>query len=174
MVNDYHSLLVGSHDYCFSQKSICKCNDESVDHLFIHCPVAMDLWSMVLGLFGVSWVMPQSIVGLLACQQGWFGRHRNGHIWIIIPHCLIMCVFGRKEIVGVLKIMRDPYQTSSYFSLELYWIGWLPVYQGVPFFISIKLITYKKKDVWVYSLSQVSVHQVAPINFTSALFSNKY
>ena len=28
-------------------------------------------------------------------------------------------------MVGVLKIMRDPYQTLSYFSLELYWIGWL-------------------------------------------------
>ena len=32
---------------------------------------------------------------------------------------------GGKEIVGVLKIMRDPYQNSSYSSLELYWIGWL-------------------------------------------------
>ena len=54
---------------------MCKCNDESVDHLFIHCPVVMDLWSMVLGLFGVSWVMPQLVVGLLACWQGWFSRH---------------------------------------------------------------------------------------------------
>ena len=107
-------------DWCY----MCKCNDESVDHLFIHCPVVMDLWSMVLGLFGVSWVMPQLVVGLLACWQGWFSRHRNGHIWIIIPHCLT-CVFGRKEIVDVMKIMRDPYQTSSYFSLKLYWIGCL-------------------------------------------------
>ena len=100
---------------------MCKCNDESVDHLFIHCPVAMDLWSMVLGLFGVSSVMPQLVVGLLACWQGWFGCHQNGHIWIIIPHC----VFGRKEMVNVLKIMRDPYQTSSFFFLQLYWIGCL-------------------------------------------------
>ena len=46
---------------------MCKCNDKSVDHLFLHYLVAMDLWSMVLGLFGVSWVMPQSIVELLAC-----------------------------------------------------------------------------------------------------------
>ena len=49
-------------DWCY----MCKCNDKSVDHLFIHCLVAMDLWSMVLGLFGVSWVMPQSVVELLA------------------------------------------------------------------------------------------------------------
>ena len=36
-------------DWCY----MCKCNGESVDHLFLHCPVAIDLWSMVLGLFGV-------------------------------------------------------------------------------------------------------------------------
>ena len=36
-------------DWCY----MCKCNGESVNHLFLHCLVAMDLWSMVLGLFGV-------------------------------------------------------------------------------------------------------------------------
>ena len=71
----------------------------------------------MVGLFGVSWDMPKLVVGLLACWQGWFGRHQNGHIWIIVPHCL-MWVFGGKEIAGVLKIMTDPYHTSSYFSLE--------------------------------------------------------
>lgn len=30
-----------------------KCNGESVDHPLLHCPIASDLWSMVLGLFGV-------------------------------------------------------------------------------------------------------------------------
>ena len=33
-------------DWCY----ICKCNEELVDHLFLYCPVAMDLWSMVLDL----------------------------------------------------------------------------------------------------------------------------
>ena len=56
-------------DWCY----MCKCNDESLDHLFLRCLVAMDLRSLVLGLFGVSWVMPKSVVGLLACWQGWFG-----------------------------------------------------------------------------------------------------
>ena len=80
-------------DWCY----MCKCNGESVDHLFLHCPVAMDLWSMVLGLFGVSWVMPKSVVELLACWQGWFGRHWNGHIWIIIPRCLMWCLWRERN-----------------------------------------------------------------------------
>ena len=50
-------------DWCY----MCKCNGKSVDLLFLHCLVVMDLWSMVLGLFGVSRVMPQSVVELLAC-----------------------------------------------------------------------------------------------------------
>jgi hypothetical protein len=33
---------------------------ESIDHLFLHCRVATELWSMILQLFGVVWVMPQS------------------------------------------------------------------------------------------------------------------
>ena len=107
-------------DWCY----MCQCNGELVDHLFLHFPVAMDLWSMVLCLFGVSWVMPQSVVGLLACWQGWFGHYRNEHIWIIVPHYL-MWWFWEERNVGVLKITRAPYQTSSYFSLELYWIGCL-------------------------------------------------
>ena len=44
-------------DWCY----MCKCNSESVDHLFLHCPIASELWDMVFGLFGVSWVVPLSI-----------------------------------------------------------------------------------------------------------------
>ena len=51
---------------------MCKCNSETIDHLFLHCPVALELWDMVFGLFGVCWVMPFSVVGLLACWQGRF------------------------------------------------------------------------------------------------------
>ena len=88
---------------------MCKCNGELIDHLFLHCPVAMDMWAMVFGLFGVSWVMPQSVVGLLACWQGSFGRHRNGYIWLWFP--IAYCgAFGWREIIGALKIKRDPYQ----------------------------------------------------------------
>ena len=49
---------------------MCKCNSETVDHLFLHCLVALELWDMVFGLFGVCWVMPMFVVELLACWQG--------------------------------------------------------------------------------------------------------
>ena len=76
---------------------MCKCNGESVDHLLLNCPIASDLWSMILVLFGLSWVMPKSVVELLACWQGHFGCHRNGHIWMVIPHCLMWCIWRERN-----------------------------------------------------------------------------
>ena len=76
---------------------MCKCYGESVDHLFLHCPVAMDMWAMVFRLFGVSWVMSQSVVGLLACWQGRFGCHRNGYIWLIVLHYLLWCLWRKRN-----------------------------------------------------------------------------
>ena len=45
---------------------MCKCYEESVNHLLLHCPVAIELWAMVLGLFGVYWVMPKIVVDLFS------------------------------------------------------------------------------------------------------------
>ena len=92
-INNLRKGNVWILDLCY----MCKCNGESIDHLFLHCPVAMDLWPMVLGLFGGSQVMPKSVVGLLACWQRWFGHHRNGHIWIIVPHCLMWCLWRERN-----------------------------------------------------------------------------
>jgi hypothetical protein len=43
---------------------MCKQSGEDVDHLFLHCSVAMELWSLVFGLFGVQWVMPRFVIDL--------------------------------------------------------------------------------------------------------------
>ena len=88
---------------------MCKCNGESVDHLFLHCPVAMDMWAMVFGLFGVSWVMLQYVVGLLACGKAVLAVIEMGiyGLWFPIAY---YGAFGGREIVGALKIRRNPYQ----------------------------------------------------------------
>ena len=76
---------------------MCKCNSESVDHLFLHCPVASELWDMVFGLFEVCWVMPMFVVGVFACWQGRSSRHHNGDIWKVVPLCLIGCIWKERN-----------------------------------------------------------------------------
>ena len=100
---------------------MCKCNSETINHLLIHCLVAMDLWAMVQGLFGESWVLPKFAVELLACQQGQFGCHCNGHIWIVVSHCLTCCIWKERNSrcfedsersLPDLKLFLEPYQTG--------------------------------------------------------------
>ena len=66
MIDNLRKRKVCILDWCY----MCKCYSEIVDHLFLHCLAAMELWDMVFGLFGVCWVMPMTIVELLACWQG--------------------------------------------------------------------------------------------------------
>ncbi|KAL6346450.1 hypothetical protein AAG906_033246 [Vitis piasezkii] len=40
---------------------LCKGNGESIDHLFLHCPVTIGLWHRLFNLVGVIWVPPRSI-----------------------------------------------------------------------------------------------------------------
>ena len=80
-------------DWCY----MCKYDSETIDHLLLHYLVAMDLWAMDFGLFGVCWVMPKSIVELLACWQGRFGRRHNGYIWIIVSYCLMWCIWKERN-----------------------------------------------------------------------------
>ena len=76
---------------------MCKCNSETVDNLFFHCPVAINLWAMSLSLFGVCWIMPKSVVELLASWQGQFGRHHNGYVSIVVPYCLVWCIWKERD-----------------------------------------------------------------------------
>ena len=48
-------------DWC----DMCKVSGESTDHLFLHCPIATDLWSCMFSLFGLHWVMPKGVLPFL-------------------------------------------------------------------------------------------------------------
>jgi hypothetical protein len=51
----YHLFLVS---WC----CMCKVDGESADHLFLHCALARELWTMVFSLFGMHWVTLRRIV----------------------------------------------------------------------------------------------------------------
>ena len=76
---------------------MCKRNGELVDHLLLHCPIVYELWFMVFTLFGIYWAMPKTMVKHPACWQGNFGHHHNGVIWMVVPHCLVWCIWRERN-----------------------------------------------------------------------------
>ena len=53
--------------------------------------VTHSLWTFMLQAFGIHWVMPRSMVGLLSCWHQWLGKHYSD-IWNLVPRCLMWIV----------------------------------------------------------------------------------
>ena len=76
---------------------MCKVDGESMDHLFLHCALARELWTMVFSLFGMYWVMPKQIVDVFASWKGRLGRHKNRHTWEVVPHCVMWSLWRERN-----------------------------------------------------------------------------
>ena len=76
---------------------MCKSSGETVNHLLLHCPIAWELWSMVLILFGTIWVMPWGVVDLLSCWHGPRSKSEAGKIWKMTPHCLMWWLWQERN-----------------------------------------------------------------------------
>jgi hypothetical protein len=52
---------------------------------------------MVLGLFGVHWVMPCHVLDVWAGWQGSYGSHCNLVVWRMVPHCVMWCLWRERN-----------------------------------------------------------------------------
>ena len=75
---------------------MCCCNEESVDHLLLHFPVAHSLWVHMLQVFEIQWVMPSSLESLVFCWRYWQGKF-NSNIWNMVPGCLMWNVWMERN-----------------------------------------------------------------------------
>ncbi|KAG7958106.1 hypothetical protein I3843_10G002800 [Carya illinoinensis] len=66
---------------------------ESVDHLLLHCEVARGLWNEILSQLDLGWVMPETVVAVLASWTDLRGIQQIKAIWKMIPICIIWCVW---------------------------------------------------------------------------------
>ena len=77
---------------------------------------------MVLGLFGVCWVMPKIVVELLACWLGCFQRH-----WNVLCGWLprLFDVEGEEQLEFLKTEKTMPYLKSFFFRTSLDWMSFL-------------------------------------------------
>lgn len=91
-----------------------------MNHLLLHCPVAMELWNLLFCLFNVSWVMPRSIKELFLCWSLYKHRRRN-LFWEAAPPgvCWIMWkernrrVFDNVE--GSISFLKNTFLRTLFF-----------------------------------------------------------
>ncbi|RVW23465.1 putative ribonuclease H protein [Vitis vinifera] len=78
-------------NHCF----LCGCEEESVNHILIHCIVVRALWDIVFGLVDVKWVFPETVKEVLASWRGSFVGKKRKKIWDAIP-----CVYFLDGVEG--------------------------------------------------------------------------
>ncbi|RVW56571.1 hypothetical protein CK203_086726 [Vitis vinifera] len=72
--------------------NLCKENEETVNHILIHCGKTRDLWNLLFSSFGVVWVLPESVRNLLLeWKMKGMGKKRNV-VWKMAPICLFWCI----------------------------------------------------------------------------------
>jgi hypothetical protein len=76
---------------------MCKQSGESINHLLLYCQVARVLWSVVLTLFDVTWVMSEGLVDLLVCWRSQCGNISAKEVWRIAPLCLMWIIWRERN-----------------------------------------------------------------------------
>ena len=104
-----------------NQCCMCCCHGESVDHLLLHRLVTYTLWTFMRQAFGIHWVMPGSVAGLLFCWHQWLGKH-SSNIWNLIPGCLMWIVWLEKIIVP-LKTLRRRWMSYRFYANVVFLSG---------------------------------------------------
>ena len=94
-----------------------------------HFPIASEMRSLVVCLFGIHWVMTLRVMDLLSSWQGSFGWHRNAEIWKIVPHCLIRCIRRERNARSFESCEQSIIELKSFFFLPL--LDWVKALQAL-------------------------------------------
>ena len=72
---------------------LCEEDEETINHLLIHCRSAKMLWNLLLSIGGISWVFPRSVLHTLLAWQGVAVGKKRKKIWSAAPLCLFWTIW---------------------------------------------------------------------------------
>ena len=67
---------------------LCKIEDETSDHILIHCLKARLLWQLIFALFGIQWVLNCSVREVPLSWHGSFIGKKRKKAWKVSLLCL--------------------------------------------------------------------------------------
>ena len=76
---------------------LCKVEEESTNHVLIHYPKVAMIWHLIFALFGVQWVMPNSIKETILSWSGSFVGKKRKKAWNATPLCLFWTLWKDKN-----------------------------------------------------------------------------
>ena len=118
------------------------CNEETVNHLLLHCKFAYALWSEVFLIFGIQWVMPKTVASLLFGWWNWPGKH-SPNFWNMIPACLMWLIWWERnnrtfeDIVRAIDLLK-PILAGTLFQWGKIW-GFTQCISISEFLLSIRI-----------------------------------
>ena len=89
---------------------LCGCEEETINHILIHCIVVKVLWNIVFGLSSVQWVFPKTVKEVLTSWRSPFVGKKRKKIWKSISLCIFWTVWKERNRLafegGVLDIQK--------------------------------------------------------------------
>ncbi|RVW91655.1 Protein HLB1 [Vitis vinifera] len=113
---------------------LCKGNGESIDHLFLHCPVTIGLWNKLFKLAGLDWVPPRSFEDMLVIAFKGLGNSLRGKtLWQVACLTLVWIVWQERNN----RIFEDKGRSEeTLWDLILFysslWASCSAAFRGVP------------------------------------------
>ena len=72
-------------------------DEESLDHLLLHCTKVYNLWAFIFTIFGFSWVLPGSVKDALVGWKGPPSRKSLKRVWMAAPLCLFWTIWRERN-----------------------------------------------------------------------------
>ena len=79
---------------------LCRVEEESIDHILIHCTKARVLWELLFALFGVMWVLLYSVRDTLLGWHVTFMGKKCRKVWMTAPLCLFLAVWKERNRIA--------------------------------------------------------------------------
>ena len=78
---------------------LCEEEEETLNHLLVHCPKVRMLWELILAIVGFGWVFPFSIRQVLLAWQGTKVGKKRKKVWRAAPLCLFWAMWCERNRV---------------------------------------------------------------------------
>ena len=75
----------------------CLEEEETIDHILIHCVKTRVLWNFLFSLFGVLWVLSFSVGDMLLGWHSSFVGKRRKNVWRTAPFCLFWTIWKERN-----------------------------------------------------------------------------